>query len=97
MRFAISTPRAMMGNEVLIRISSSAAMSAPVQPPVPGSGTATKSSRPQLRQRLTYSLWRIERTSSFSTIFLVPLKRLRNWKILRIKSRINGIGRILPI
>ena len=43
---AISTPRAIIGNAFLGGISKSDAISAPVQPPVPGSGIATNSKSP---------------------------------------------------
>ena len=45
---AMVTPRKMTGTARFKRISSTAAMSAPVHAPVPGSGMATKSSRPHV-------------------------------------------------
>lgn len=49
---AISIPKAIIGNDFFILMSVRAAISAPVQPPVPGRGIATNKSRPQSRQRL---------------------------------------------
>ena len=94
---AISIPKAIIGNDFFILMSVRAAISAPVQPPVPGRGIATNKSRPQSRQRLIFSLFLIERISSFSMIFENTGLSRRNWNILRMKSRMNGIGRMLPI
>lgn len=93
---AIRMPRAIIGKDFFILMSVRAAISAPVQPPVPGRGMATNKSRPQSRQRLTFSLFRIERISSFLMIFEKTGLSRRNWNILRMKSRMNGIGRMLP-
>ncbi len=93
---AIRMPRAIIGKDFFILMSVRAAISAPVQPPVPGRGMATNKSRPQSRQRLTFSLFRLQRISSFSMIFEKPGLSRRNWNILRMKSRMNGIGRMLP-
>ena len=45
---AIRMPRAIIGKDFFILMSVRAAISAPVQPPVPGRGMATNKSRPQL-------------------------------------------------
>ena len=42
---AISIPKAIIGNDFFILMSVRAAISAPVQPPVPGRGIATNKSR----------------------------------------------------
>lgn len=95
-RPAINTPSAIIGRLFLIRISRSAAISAPVQPPVPGRGMATKSKSPHYLYFSIEPFFLSERASSLSTILEKNFDLLITAKIFFIKSKINGIGSILP-
>ncbi len=87
----------MAGNAFLNRIPKSAAISAPVHAPVPGSGIPTKIRSPQNSYFSMLALLLMAFVSSFSTMglnFFVPFIQS---KILVINSNIKGIGNRLPI
>lgn len=74
------------------------AISAPVQPPVPGNGTATNANSPQKLAASTPLLFFCAFSSSFSTSLPIHKKfvLLMKSKIFLINRRIKGIGRKLP-
>ena len=95
---AIRTPAAMAGIARFSCMSSIAAIRAPVQAPVPGSGIATKSIRPQNSYFKTFSLFLSALASILAAIpashSLLPFIQLN---ILRMKTIMNGIGIKFPI
>ena len=86
---AINTPSAIIGNALLNLMSSNAAIKAPVQPPVPGIGIATKRRSPQDLYLKTLSLFFAVFASSFVIIFSKNLNLLRKSKIFLIKRMIK--------
>ena len=94
---AISTPRNMHGAASLSFMSSSAAMSAPVHAPVPGSGMPTNSSSAIGPYFLTFSPFRC----AFFSIFVMNASILGmrwriQWKMRFMYTMMNGTGTMLP-
>ena len=93
---AISTPRAIIGNAFLGGISKSDAISAPVQPPVPGSGIATNSKSPHCLPRFILSRFFSAFASKCFIILSKPFIFLSHSYIYMMNKRINGIGTRFP-
>ena len=71
------------------------ATKAPVQPPVPGSGTATKTNKPHFLCFSTEALLAFAFFSKCSTNFLIRVF-FRKKKILSMNKSMNGIGKRFP-
>ena len=94
---AMSTPSRMLGTALRIRMSSSAATSAPVHAPVPGSGMATKISSPSGPYFCTVSPLRCALLSIFATKpSSFGICRRIHANICRMNRIMNGTGSILP-
>ena len=91
------TPITIAGNAFLKRIPSRAAINAPVQAPVPGSGIPTNATNPQNSYFSILALWLIAFFSSFSTTGFNLFVPFIQSKIFVIRSRIKGIGSRFPM
>ncbi len=88
-------PSVIMNVERLMSNFRSAEISAPIQPPVPGSGKATKAKSPHSLYFTIFLLLFLARSSKKSTTVCSRV-RFSTKKILFMKSKINGIGVTLP-
>ncbi len=93
---AMTTPRKMAGTAWRIRISSRAATNAPVQAPVPGSGMATRITRPGRRYFRTTRPFRWARRSRAVTFSPNSFVFRSHPKIRRISSKMKGTGTMFP-
>ncbi len=93
---AVNTPKMMGGSASFSLMRKAEATSAPVQPPVPGNGTATNTKSPSFLCFATDSLFALAFFSKCSTIFFSRVF-FKTAKILSINSNMNGRGSRLPM
>ena len=92
----MTTPAAMAGRAVRMRISSTSATSAPVHAPVPGRGMATSSTSPSVRYFRTFRPFKCARRSRRSTFGPShALFRIRA-NTRRSSSKMQGTGVRFP-
>ena len=92
---AVKTPSVIGTKASFSFIRKPDAAKAPVQPPVPGSGTATKTNKPHFLCFSTEALLAFAFFSKCSTNFLIRVF-FRKKKILSMNKSMNGIGKRFP-
>lgn len=92
---AVKTPNIIGAKASFIFILRPDATKAPVHPPVPGNGTATKTNNPHFLCFSTEELLAFAFFSKCSTNFLIRVF-FNAEKILSMNKSINGIGKRLP-
>ena len=92
---AVKTPSVIGTRASFSLILSPDATRAPVHPPVPGSGTATKTNRPHFLCFSTEALLAFALFSKCSTSFLIRVF-FKTEKILSINKSMNGNGNRFP-
>ena len=92
---AVKTPSVIGTKASFSFIRKPDATKAPVQPPVPGSGTATKTNKPHFLCFSTEVLLAFAFFSKCSTNFLIRVF-FRKKKILSMNKSMNGIGKRFP-